>query len=31
MHTLRCTAINKNPASEGFFFGLDTIDLLAAP
>jgi hypothetical protein len=27
-HRLRCTAAGKNPASGGFYFGLDAIDLL---
>jgi len=31
IHTLRCTAIGKNAASEGYFFGVDAIDLLPAP
>jgi hypothetical protein len=28
-HRLRCTAAGKNPASGGFYFGLDVIDLMA--
>ena len=27
-HRLRCTAVGKNPASAGFYFGLDAIDLM---
>ncbi len=27
-HRLRCTAAGKNPASAGFYFGLDAIDLM---
>jgi hypothetical protein len=30
-HTLRFTVVGKNPVSAGFLFGLDTVDLLAAP
>ncbi|HEV3023023.1 MAG TPA: C1 family peptidase [Pirellulales bacterium] len=28
-HRLRCMAVGKNPASGGFYFGLDAIDLMA--
>jgi hypothetical protein len=29
-HTLRITSVGKNPASKGFSFGLDALDLIAA-
>lgn len=29
-HALRLTAVGKNPASKGFSFGVDTLDLIAA-
>jgi hypothetical protein len=28
-HSLRVTAVRKNTASTGYYFGLDTIDLIA--
>jgi len=29
-HTLRITSVGKNPASKGFAFGIDAVDLIAA-
>jgi hypothetical protein len=29
-HTLRVTSVGKNPASKGFSFGVDAVDLIAA-